>query len=94
MSQFFFIGHWESKAIHKKSLSQLLTKLRHLAIFKIHIMDPHSDLPGLSDYDSDDEDDFDIVEDWMPTMSRNFYKHNLQLNNVLKRSYSEQKNDF
>ena len=62
MSQFFLIGHWESKAIHKKCLSQLLTKLRHLAIFKIHIMDPHSDLPGLSDYDSDDEDDFDIVE--------------------------------
>ena len=56
-------------------------------------MESYKDLPGLSDYDSDDEEDFDIVEDFIAgnDYSRVWRFHPLSRSWIKKYKFSSQR---
>ena len=57
-------------------------------------MEPYKDLPGLSDYDSDDEDDFDIVADFIAEKISKFAQTQPPIKQHLECSSREHKHDF
>ena len=57
-------------------------------------METYKDLPDLSDYDSDDEEDFDIVEDFIADNVKFFSQTQPSIKQRLKRYGRGQKVDF